>query len=254
MGFILKELDGFTQLTLITLDGLQSFRVGLIGMIQANFKLIDFSLKLLLNTKSLSLCTLLSFNRCSKRIHGTGMIFPGVVKLFFLLSNTPVNFLSHLCKFKLGTENLVFLHLQSCLGFFQCSLELFFFLLQSAALFIQIMNRAATLSKLIKEILDFISQIFIFTLDNVKLFNSLLLGSPQTEKLRAVVAALILRGCHLSSNIRSLRLPFTKDLVKVLCTLFSNKSCGMNSFIFHGDIIKVRSKSALRFFSIGNLG
>merc|ERR1711892_1590877 len=107
-------------------------------------------------------------------------------------------------------------------------MELFFFLLQSATLFIQIMNRATTLSKLIKEILDFISQIFIFTLDDVKLFDSLLL-----------------RGCHLSSNICSLRLPFPKDLVKVLCTLFSNKSCGMNSLVFHGDIIKVRSKSAL---------
>merc|ERR1712128_133300 len=183
MGFILKELDGFTQLTLITLDGLQSFRVGLIGMIQANFKLIDFSLKLLLNTKSLSLCTVLSFNWCSERIHGTGMVFPGVVKLFFLLSNTPVNFLSYLSQFKLGTENLVLLHLQSCLGFFQSSLELFFFLLQSATLFVQVMDRAATLSKLIKEILDFISEIFVFTFDNVKLFNSLLLGGPQPERL-----------------------------------------------------------------------
>merc|ERR1740137_481526 len=154
----------------------------------------------------------------------------------------------------LGTENLVLFHFQSCLSFFQGSLKLFFFLLQSATLFVQVMDGATSLSKLIKEILDFISKIFIFTFDNVKLFNSLFLGCPQTEKLRAVIATFILRGSHLSSNISSLRLPFTKNLVKILCPLLCYKSSSMNSFVFHGDIIKVRAKSSLRLFGIGNLG
>merc|ERR1719427_696395 len=131
---------------------------------------------------------------------------------------------------------------------------LFFFLFQSTALFVQIMNRATTFSQLIKEIFNLISKVFVFTFDDVKLFQSLLLCSFQTEKFRAIVATFILRGSNFSCNICSFCLPFSKNLIKVLCTLFSNKSCSMNSLIFHGNVIKVRSKSSFRFFSICNLG
>merc|ERR1719427_2528545 len=120
---------------------------------------------------------------------------------------------------------------------------LFFLLLQSTPLFVQIMNRATTFSQLIKKIFNLICKIFVFTLDNVKLFQGLLLGSLQTEKFRAIVAALILRGSNFSCNIRSFCLPFSKNFIKVLCTFFSYECCSMNSFIFHGNVIKVRSKS-----------
>merc|ERR1719341_490076 len=123
-------------------------------MVQANFKLIDFSFKLLLNTKTLSLSTLFSFNRCSKRIHSTGMVFPCVIELVFFLSNTSINLLSYLCQFKLGTENLIL-----------------------------------------------ISQILVFPLDNIKLFNSFILGCLQAEQFRAIVPSFILRGTNLSRNI-----------------------------------------------------
>merc|ERR1711872_778743 len=92
-GFILEKLDGFLQLGLVPLDGLQSLSIGFVGMIQSNFKLIDFSLELLLNTKSFSLGTLFSFNGSSKRVHCTGMILSGIVELIFSLSNTSINVL-----------------------------------------------------------------------------------------------------------------------------------------------------------------
>merc|ERR1719206_1727843 len=110
-------------------------------MIKANFQLVDFSLKLFLNTKGLSFGTLLSFNGGSNRIHCTGMVFPCVVEVIF------------------------------------------FFSFQSTALLIKIMNRASSFSKLVKEIFDFISEIFILAFDNIKLLNSFILSCFQAEQL-----------------------------------------------------------------------
>merc|ERR1719402_636803 len=101
-------LDSFSELSLITLNGLQSLRVGLVSMIKANFQLIDLSYTLFLNTKGLSFGTLLSFNGGSNRIHSTGMVFPCVVELIFFFSHTPINFLFDLGKFKLSTQHFVF--------------------------------------------------------------------------------------------------------------------------------------------------
>merc|ERR1712079_508431 len=42
-SLILESLDGLTELSLVTLDGLQPLRVGLVGMAQSNLKLIDLS-------------------------------------------------------------------------------------------------------------------------------------------------------------------------------------------------------------------
>merc|ERR1719495_1031537 len=67
-------------------------------------------------------------------------------------------------------------------------------------------NLRPSFSKLVKEILDFISKILILAFDNIKLLNSFIL------------------------NIISLGQPFPKNLVKVLCTLLSYQSSCMNSF------------------------
>merc|ERR1719383_265018 len=57
-GLILIGLDGFSQLSLVSLDGLQTLSIGLVGMIKSNFKLIDISFKFLLNAESLSFSSL----------------------------------------------------------------------------------------------------------------------------------------------------------------------------------------------------
>merc|ERR1719391_184850 len=54
-SLILIGLDGFPQLALVTLDGLQTFSISLVGMVKSNLKLIDVTLKLLLDAKSFSL-------------------------------------------------------------------------------------------------------------------------------------------------------------------------------------------------------
>merc|ERR1719422_1976315 len=116
------------------------------------------------------------------------------------------------------------------------------------------MDGASTLSKLVKEVLDLISQVLVLTLDNIQLLNGLLLGSLQTEQLRRVVTSFILGGVDLSLEVSSLGLPFSKDLVKVLGAFLSDQSSSVDSLILHGEVIKVSGESALGLLSIGNLG
>merc|ERR1712012_464230 len=111
-----------------------------------------------------------------------------------------------------------------------------------------------SLTELVKEILDLISEVLVLTLDNIKLLNSLLLGGLQTEQLGAVVASLVLGGIDLSREISSLGLPLSKNLVKVLGALLSDEGSSVDSLVLHGDIIKISSKSSLGLLSIGNLG
>merc|ERR1719474_195601 len=212
------------DVTLKLLLDTQALSIRLVSMIQSNFKLIDVTLKLLLDTQSLSLCSLFCFKRGTKRLHSTLVVLTGVVELLLLLSGSSINFLADLAELKLCSEDLVLLLLKSSLSFFQSGLELLFLLLKSSALFVKIMNGASTITKLVEQILDLISQVLVFTLDNVQLFKSLILSRLQSEQLRAVVATLILRGLNFSSNISCLGLPFSKNLVKVLTSLLSNKS------------------------------
>merc|ERR1712227_472278 len=116
------------------------------------------------------------------------------------------------------------------------------------------MDGASTLTKLVKEVLDLISQVLVLTLDNIKLLNRLLLGSLQTEQLRRIVTSLILGCVDLSLEVSSLGLPFSKDLVKVLGTFLSDESSSVDSLILHGKVIEVSRESALGLLSIGNLG
>merc|ERR1711884_311957 len=202
-------------------------------MVQSNLKLVDLSLKLLFNTEGLTLGSLPSLNGGSKGLHGTGMVLPGVVELLLLLSNTPVNLLPDIGKLQLGAEDSVLLHLQSGLSLLQSTLELLLLLLQHAALFVQSMDGAAALTKLVEQILDFISQVLILTLDNIQLLHRLLLGGLQAEQLRGVVASLILGGSYLSSKVSSLGLPLTQNLVKVLGPLLSDQSSSMHPLVLH---------------------
>merc|ERR550534_3479138 len=252
-GLILKELDGLTELGLVSLDGLQTLRVGLVGVVQANLQLVDLSLELLLDAEGLTLGSLLGLNGGSQGLHGAGMVLPGVVELFLLLGHTPVNLLPDISELKLGAEDSVLLHLKSGLSLLKSLLQLLLLLLKHAALFVQSMDGAATLAELVKEVLDLISKVLVLPLDNIKLLKGLLLGGLEAEQLRAVVAALILGGSNLSREISSLGLPLTKNLVEVLGALLSDQSSSVDTLILHGDVIQVSGKPALGLLGIGNL-
>merc|ERR550519_1295952 len=238
-------LDGLTKLTLVTFDGLQSLSIGLVGMIQSNLKLIDISFHFLLDTESLGLSLLFYIKRSGQRLHRTGMIFPGVVKLLLLLSHAAINLLSHLSRFQLSSKYFVFLLLKSTFGLLQSGLKLFLLNFESPALFVKLVDRSATVTELIQKILDFIRKILVFSLDNIKHFRSFILSSLETEVFRAVVSSLVLRRLDFSCDISCLGLPFAKNLVKVLGTLLSDHSRSMNAFILHRDFIKVGCEPSL---------
>merc|ERR1719215_2377117 len=77
------------------------------GMVKTNFKLIDLTLQLLLDSQSLTLGSLFSFQGCTKRFHSTLVVLPSVVELLFLLSNSSINLLADLAQFKLRSEHLI---------------------------------------------------------------------------------------------------------------------------------------------------
>merc|ERR1712200_396628 len=105
------------------------------------------------------------------------------------------------------------------------------------------MNRATTISKLVKEILDFISKILVLSLDNIKLFSSLIKTCLQSKLFSVHVAALRLASFKLSLKIFSLCLPLSNNLLKVLASLFSDDSCSMSAFILKCHFLKLSNSS-----------
>merc|ERR1711881_490406 len=155
-----------------------------------------------------------------------------------------VNLLADLSKLKLSTEDLVFLLLK-------CSLSLLN--LQAPALLVKLMDGAATITKLVKQILDFISKVLVLPLDNIQLLNSLIPSSLKPEELAVVVAALLLAGFNLSNKVINLCLPFSNNLVKVLSTALSDDSSGMNPLVLKLQILQLSLKTVLGLLSAGNL-
>ena len=137
---------------------------------------------------------------------------PCVVELLFLLMDLAINFLANLSKLQLSTKNLVFFLLKCSLSLLQSCLQLFLLNLQTAALLVKLVNRAASISQLVKQILDLISQILVLPLNNIQLLNGLIPSSLQPEELAVVVAALLLAGFNFSKEIVNLGLPFSNNL------------------------------------------
>merc|ERR550517_1343543 len=147
-GLVLVRLDGLTELGLVALDGLDTLRVSLVGVVQSDLQLVDLSLELLLDAESLTLGSLLGLNGGSKGLHGAGVVLPGVVELLLLLSDAPVNLLLDIGKLQLGAEDLVLLHLEGGLSLLQGALELLLLSLQHTALFVKSVDGATALTEL----------------------------------------------------------------------------------------------------------
>merc|ERR1712226_643215 len=158
------------------------------------------------------------------------------------------------CPSSSWARRTLFSSCSSSLRLLQSSLQLLLLLLQTAPLLVQIMDGASTLTKLIKQILDLISEVLVLALDNIQLLNSLILGSLQPEQLRRVVSALVLGGGHLGRDIGGLGLPLAQNLVKVLAPLLSDESSGMHPLVLHGEVIKLRVHPALGLLGISHLG
>merc|ERR1740129_371242 len=238
---------GLTVLALVSLDGLQGLVVGLVSVVQSNLELIDVRLELLLDPETLGLVALLSLKGSLEGLHGTAVVLASVVELLLLLGDLPVDLLLDLSKLKLGPQHLVLLSLQS-------SLELLLLGLEPPALFVQLVDGAASIAKLVKEILDLISEVLVLAADNVQLLIGLIQGSLETESLGIEVAALRVAGIKLSHQVISLGLPLSDNLVKVAAALLGDHGGGVGPLVLHGELLQLIVHPGLRFLSGGNLG
>ena len=137
---------------------------------------------------------------------------PSNVKLLLLLLDPAVNLLSDLSKLQLGAKDFVFLLLKRCFSLFQSRLKLLLLYFQSPTLFVKLMNGATTITKLVKEVPDFISQVFVLSLHNIKLLNGFIMSSFESKELAVEVAALFLTSIDLNSNVICLCFPFRHNL------------------------------------------
>merc|ERR1719195_1471981 len=160
-GFVLKALNSVPQLLLVPLQSLQTLSVGLVGLVESNLQFINVSFKLLLDSQCLGFRFLLCLKGNIERLHCTGMIFASIVELILLLSNSAVDVGPDLLQLHRGSQNLVLLLLQSALCFLQSRLQLFLLLLKTTPLLVKIMDGATSISKLVKKILDLISEVLV---------------------------------------------------------------------------------------------
>ena len=137
---------------------------------------------------------------------------PCVVKLFFLLMDLAVNLLSDLSKLQLSPKDLILFLLKRSFSLLKSSLELLLLNLQTAALLVKLMDGAATIAQLVKEILDLISKVLVLPLNNIQLLNSFIPSSLQPEELAVVVAALLLACLNFSNKVINLCFPFSDNL------------------------------------------
>jgi hypothetical protein len=86
-----------------------------------------------------------------------------------------------LSKLKLGSKDLVLFLFKSSLSLLQSRLQFLLLNLKAPALFVKFMDGATSITKLIKEVPDFISKVLILSLDNIKLFNNFIMSSLQSE-------------------------------------------------------------------------
>merc|ERR1719471_221387 len=184
----------------------------------------------------------------------SSVVLAGVVELLLLLSNPAVNLLLHLSQLKLSSQHLVLLSLESTLSLLKSSLEFLLLGLESAALFVKFVDGATSISKLVKRVLDFISQVLVLTTNNVKLFIGLVQSSLETESLSVEVAALRVAGVKLSHQIISLGLPLSNNLVKVASSLLGDHGGGVSSLVLHGQLLQLSVHPGLGLLSGGNLG
>merc|ERR1739836_118115 len=116
------------------------------------------------------------------------------------------------------------------------------------------MDGATSVSKLVKKILDLISEVLVLPLDNIQLFSHLIVGGLQSKQLRAVVSSFILRCLHLHDDVISLGLPLALDLLKVLASLLCNQRGGMDALKVHSHFLQLSCQSSSGLLNIGYLG
>merc|ERR1719184_714610 len=150
--------------------------------------------------------------------------------------------------------DLVLLLLKGSLGLLKSSLKLFFLDLKPPPLFIQLVDGAATVAKLIKQILDLVGEVLVLALHNIKLLHGLIIASLKAEDLGAVVPSLAPASLQLRHEVVSLCLPLSHHLVEVLSSLLGDDCSGVSALVLHLEILKLNFDAVLGLLGGSDLG
>merc|ERR1712051_183260 len=135
---------------------------------------------------------------------------------------------------------------QGALGLLQGRLELLLLALHAPPLFVKLVDGAATVAKLIEQVLDLVSEVLVFTADNVQLLVGFIQSRLEAEPLVAVVASHRVGGIQLGHKVVRLRLPLANNLVKVLATLLGDAGSSVGPLILHGELLQLRVHAGSR--------
>merc|ERR1719340_621041 len=116
------------------------------------------------------------------------------------------------------------------------------------------MDGAATISQLVQEILDLVSEVLVLTADNVQLLVGLVQCGLQAEPLSVEVAALRVAGIKLSHQVVSLGLPLSNNLVEVTAALLGDHGGGVGPLVLHAQLLQLGVHPRLGLLGGGNLG
>ena len=127
---------------------------------------------------------------------------------------------------------LVLLLFKRAFGLFKGTLQLLLLDLKPPPLFVQLVNGAATIAKLVEQILDLFGEVLVLPANNVQLLVGVLKGGLEAVHLRAIVAALALARLQLGHQVVGLGLPLSKHPVKVVAPLLGDGGCRMDALVF----------------------
>merc|ERR1719195_2405384 len=223
-------------------------------MVQSNLQLIDLTLQLLLDPQTLGLGALLRLKGGLHGVHGSGMVLASILELLLLLGDLAVDLPLDLAQLQLSSQHLVLLSLQSTLGLLQGGLQLLLLSLQTAPLFVQLVDGAASVSQLVQQVLDLVSEVLVLAADDVQLLVGLIKSGLQAEPLGVEVAALGVAGIQLGHQVVSLGLPLARHLVEVAATLLGDHGGSVGALVFHGEVLQLGSHPRLGLLIRGDLG
>merc|ERR1719189_3328455 len=175
------------------------------------------------------------------------MVLASIVELLLLLGNSAVDLLLDLAQLQLSSQHLVLLRLQSTLSLLQGGLQLLLLSLQTAPLFVQLVDGAASVSQ-------FVRQVLVLAAHDVKLLVGFIKSGLQAEPLGVEVAALGVAGVQLGHQVVSLGLPLAHHLVEVAAALLGDHSGGVGALVLHGELLQLVVHPGLGLLGGGNLG
>ena len=88
------------------------------------------------------------------------------------------------------------------------------------------MDRAASLSKLVGQVLDFLGQLAVLTASSLEMLGEFIVGGLGTEQVGGEIAVVALGGIELAGQVVGLLLPLFDDAVEALLLLLQSGSIG----------------------------